>query len=67
MGLPTDGAEPALREQLKALIDRQAEDDGLWFQPIYASEAYLQENLRVLHAAVEAVLASSQSQSKETS
>ena len=31
----------------------QAEDDGLWFNAKYASEAYLQQELRRLHAAVE--------------
>lgn len=46
----------ALRE-LRTLVDEQAEDDGLW--PIYPrgeqriTEAYLQQELRRLHAAVE--------------
>jgi hypothetical protein len=36
-----------------AVVNEQAEDEGLWFQPVYASEAYLQAALRRLHAAVE--------------
>lgn len=36
-----------------ALVNEQAEDDGLWFMAETASEAYLQEGLRALHAAVE--------------
>lgn len=31
----------------------QAEDDGLWFNAKYASEAYLQQELRRLHAVIE--------------
>lgn len=36
-----------------AVAAEQAEDEGLWFQPVYASEAYLQAALRRLHEAVE--------------
>jgi hypothetical protein len=35
------------------LVHKQAEDDALWFQAMTASEAYLQQELRKLHAAVE--------------
>lgn len=35
------------------LVNRQAEDDGLWFQAHTATEAYLQQELRKLHAVVE--------------
>ncbi len=35
------------------LVNEQAEDDGLWFNPQYATEAYLQQALRKLHAAIE--------------
>lgn len=35
------------------LVDVQAKDEGLWFVPVYASEAYLQRALRELHAAIE--------------
>lgn len=43
-----------LRDALQELVDRQAEDNGLWFQAETAPEAYLQAALRELHAAVEA-------------
>jgi hypothetical protein len=35
------------------IVNEQAEDEGLWFMPQYASEAYLQAALRRLHEAVE--------------
>lgn len=35
------------------LVNEQAIDDGLWFFARTAPEAYLQEALRRLHAAVE--------------
>lgn len=41
------------------LVREQAEDDGLWFRAQTASEAYLQQELRRLHAVVEADLGSS--------
>lgn len=41
------------REDLKNLVNQQAEDEGLWFVAQYASEAYLQAALRKLHAYVE--------------
>ncbi len=37
------------------MVDRQAEDEGLWFIAKYASEAYLQKALRKLHAVIESV------------
>lgn len=40
-------------KELRALVDNQALDDGLWFHARYASEAYLQKELRKLHAAIE--------------
>ena len=40
-------------EDPKQVAAEQAEDEGLWFQPVYASEAYLQAALRRLTAAVE--------------
>ena len=48
-------AEKAERElaEAKALIDEQANDEGLWFHAITAPEVYLQSALRRLHAAVE--------------
>lgn len=38
-----------------ALINEQAEDDGLWFRATTASEAYLQQSLRLLTDAIEGV------------
>ena len=38
-----------------ALVSEQAEDDGLWFFAESAAEGYLQQELRRLHAAVEAI------------
>lgn len=40
---------------IKAIVDEQAEDAGLWFLDETASEAYLQMELRRLHAAIEAL------------
>ncbi|KKL83789.1 hypothetical protein LCGC14_1971220 [marine sediment metagenome] len=34
------------------LANEQAEDEGLWFQAVTAPEAYLQQELRRLHAAL---------------
>ena len=47
----SEGALAAIR----ALVDRQAEDGGLWFVARTAPEAYLQQELRRLHALVESV------------
>ena len=41
------------RDALRALAAQQAEDGGLWFDTAYAPEAYLQQALRKLHAAIE--------------
>lgn len=38
---------------LRQLVAEQAEDDGLWFMAQTASEAYLQQALRTLHAVIE--------------
>jgi hypothetical protein len=40
---------------IRKMVDRQAEDEGLWFIAKYASEAYLQKALRKLHAVIESV------------
>lgn len=45
-------------EELRLLVSTQAEDEGLWFLAETMPEAYLQQELRVLHAAVEAALLS---------
>ena len=45
-------------ETMKSIIDlvnRQAEDPGLWFIAETAAEAYLQQELRKLHALIEKV------------
>ncbi len=39
--------------RLKKLVSAQAEDAGLWFDAETAPEAYLQQELRKLHAAIE--------------
>jgi len=46
------GAKAALAP-LRKLVDEQAEDEGLWFIGQTAPEAYLQQALRRLHAAIE--------------
>ena len=43
-------AQPNPAQQI---VDEQAEDEGLWFRAQTAAEAYLQQELRRLHAAVE--------------
>jgi hypothetical protein len=40
---------------VQALVNEQAEDEGLWFQADTATEAYLQQELRRLHDAIEVV------------
>lgn len=57
--------DPALRLSLKVLaknlrglrelVEEQAADEALWFVAQYASEGYLQHELRRLHAEVERV------------
>ena len=46
------GMENRLRK-IRALVNEQAEDEGLWFVAATAPEAYLQQELRRLHAAIE--------------
>ena len=40
-------------QKLRALVETQAEDEGLWFYAQYITEAYLQQALRELHALIE--------------
>lgn len=40
-------------KELRKLVGKQAEDEGLWFVAQTAPEAYLQQELRKLHAAIE--------------
>lgn len=42
-----------IKDELQELIDKQAEDEGLWFLAETAAEIYLQEALNELHKAVE--------------
>jgi hypothetical protein len=42
-------------ERVVQITNAQAEDAGLWFNARYITEAYLQQELRRLHAAVETV------------
>lgn len=52
-----DGYDLALARlaSIQALVDEQAEDDALWFDTAAITEAYFQQELRRLHAAIEAV------------
>ena len=43
-------------ELVQKLNHEQAEDEGLWFESKTASEAYLQQELRKLHDAIESLL-----------
>ena len=45
----------AERDRLREIVDAQAEDKGLWFEAKTAPEAYLQQELRRLHAAIEGI------------
>ena len=40
-------------EKIKAVVERQANDEGCWFIPQTCAEDYLQQRLRELHAAIE--------------
>lgn len=48
-----DAADELERTDAKELVTHQANDDGLWFVPQVASEAYLQTALRKLHEVIE--------------
>lgn len=39
--------------KLRYVVKEQAEDDGLWFHAQYGTEAYLQQELRRIHAIIE--------------
>jgi hypothetical protein len=45
----------AAAKAVRTLVAEQAENEGLWFQARTAPEAYLQQELRRLHTAVEAI------------
>ena len=38
---------------IQRLVNKQAEDEGLWFEAKTAPEEYLQQELRRLHYAIE--------------
>lgn len=42
--------------KIRTVVDAQAKDDGLWFYTETVSEAYLQQELRKLHAIIESTL-----------
>lgn len=50
-----DTIESLLAEgtRIRAVVDEQAEDEGLWFEAQTAPEAYLQSELRRLHEVIE--------------
>jgi len=48
-------AKSALQE-IQKVVDQQAEDEGLWFISQTCPEAYLQSELRRLHAVIERVI-----------
>jgi hypothetical protein len=61
-GFAVGGTEESLAEvrrvadanaKLRAVVDEQAEDEGLWFIARTAPEAYLQAALRRLHELIE--------------
>ena len=52
--IPSPALVTAARAALR-MVDDQAENGGLWFTAQYASEGYLQQELRRLHATVEAL------------
>lgn len=39
--------------KVRAVVEKQADDEGCWFSARTCAEAYLQERLRELHAAIE--------------
>ena len=57
-GTPLFPSAP-IGDGLLQLVNEQAEDEGLWFVAVTAPEAYLQQELRRLHAAIERALSSS--------
>lgn len=50
IGRAATGAPPS---EARNIVNEQADDDGLWCEAATATEAYLQQALRRLHAAVE--------------
>lgn len=48
-----EDALEAGQADVKKLVERQANDEGCWFEAQTCAEAYLQQQLRELHAAIE--------------
>ena len=44
-----------VKRGLMKIVNRQAEDEGLWFDAETAPEAYLQNQLRILHEVIERI------------
>lgn len=53
--LATASSDRLSIDALKELVDKQADDDGLWFKAYTAAEGYLQQELRMLHDYVESL------------
>lgn len=53
IGMPQSVTGTTALGEIRKLVDTQAEDEGLWFVAESASEAYMQQELRRLHALVE--------------
>lgn len=43
-------------EAIQKFVNAQAEDEGLWCEAVYASEAYIQHGLRGCHAFIESII-----------
>ena len=50
------GRKDAVIEAIQTFINAQAEDEGLWCEAQYASEAHIQRALRGCHAYIESVI-----------
>jgi len=48
-----DSSDMGKLKALRQIVDEQAEDESLWFVAETAPEAYLQQELRRLHDAIE--------------
>lgn len=55
----------AVLREARLLVNSQAEDHGLWFIAETCAEAYLQQELRKLHATVEAITLTPQARKEE--
>ena len=56
MDMPDPGCDyddATILRRIRALVAKQAKNEALWFEAETASEAYLQQELRKLHALIE--------------